>query len=125
MASLHFPGAVNSKFTTDLEFARPSEKAAMPTYRILDQNGVIVDRSRDPPALPHDGLLKMYNDMLSGLVSLFYWLHCLLTRTSQHNGSHHVREPAPGEDQLLHGQPTRTPSLYALMFDRYLLAKKG
>jgi len=38
----------------------------MPTYRILDQDGVIVDKSRDPPSIPDEDLLKMYTDMLTG-----------------------------------------------------------
>ena len=63
--SVLFPGAVNSKFTTTLKFAAPSEDGAMPTYRILDQDGVIVDKARDPPAVSDEELLKMYHDMLT------------------------------------------------------------
>ena len=37
----------------------------MPTYRILDQDGVIVDKARDPPAVSDEELLKMYHDMLT------------------------------------------------------------
>lgn len=64
--SVHFPGAINSKFTTDLEFVRPSSKTAMPTYRILDQDGVVVDKDRTPSDIPDEEVLKMYTDMLSG-----------------------------------------------------------
>jgi len=37
----------------------------MPTYRILDQDGVIVDKSREPSDISNDHLIKMYKDMLS------------------------------------------------------------
>lgn len=38
----------------------------MPTYRILDQDGVIVDKARDPPSIDNGELVKMYKDMLTG-----------------------------------------------------------
>ncbi|KAF2418254.1 thiamine diphosphate-binding protein [Tothia fuscella] len=62
---VHFPGAVHSKFTTTLNFTSPSEKNAMPTYRILDQSGQIVDKSREPLNLSDSEILKMYKDMLT------------------------------------------------------------
>lgn len=64
--SVHFPGAVNSKFTTSLNFDRATEEDAMPTYRIMDQDGVIVDKSRGPPDVSDEQLLKWYKDMLLG-----------------------------------------------------------
>ncbi|KAK1057550.1 hypothetical protein LTR12_008702 [Friedmanniomyces endolithicus] len=60
-----FPGAVNSEFTNTLAFARPSEKEAMPTYRILDQAGRIVDPDCEPPNISTPDLLKLYKDMLT------------------------------------------------------------
>ncbi|KAK5702078.1 hypothetical protein LTR97_004898 [Elasticomyces elasticus] len=60
-----FPGAVNSKFTSALSFAKPSELDAMPTYRILDQDGTIVDKDREPPDVSTSELLKMYKDMVT------------------------------------------------------------
>ncbi|CAD0088016.1 unnamed protein product, partial [Aureobasidium vineae] len=62
---VRFPGAIDSKFTTNLDFTRPANKKAMPTYRILDQDGVIVDKSREPSDISDDHLIKMYKDMLS------------------------------------------------------------
>ncbi|OBW63740.1 MAG: putative fungal-specific transcription factor [Aureobasidium pullulans] len=62
---VRFPGAIDSKFTTNLDFTRPSNKKAMPTYRILDQDGVVVDKSREPSDISNDHLIKMYKDMLS------------------------------------------------------------
>ncbi|KAK4957936.1 hypothetical protein LTR10_004359 [Elasticomyces elasticus] len=63
--SVLFPGAVNSKFTSALSFAKPSELDAMPTYRILDQDGTIVDKDREPPDVSTSELLKMYKDMVT------------------------------------------------------------
>jgi 2-oxoisovalerate dehydrogenase E1 component alpha subunit len=67
---VHFPGAVNSKFTTDLNFVRPAEMGAMPTYRILNQDGVIVDKDREPLDVTEEEALKMYKDMLTGVLFL-------------------------------------------------------
>ncbi|KAL9591275.1 MAG: hypothetical protein Q9179_007888 [Wetmoreana sp. 5 TL-2023] len=46
--SVHFPGAVDSKFTTRLSFERPSTHPAIPTYRFMDSDGVVVDKAREP-----------------------------------------------------------------------------
>ncbi|OTA34071.1 hypothetical protein BTJ68_05895 [Hortaea werneckii EXF-2000] len=64
-SSVHFPGAVNSSFTSALSFTRPSEKDAMPTFRILDQDGEIVDQSQNHPETSKEELLKMYKDMVT------------------------------------------------------------
>lgn len=64
MNRVHFPGAVNSQFTTSLAFSSPAEKDAMPTYRIIDQEGAIVDKSRQPPDIAEEELVKMYSDMV-------------------------------------------------------------
>jgi len=37
----------------------------MPTYRILDQEGVIVDKDRQPPDISSEELVKMYKDMVT------------------------------------------------------------
>jgi 2-oxoisovalerate dehydrogenase E1 component alpha subunit len=62
---VHFPGAVNSKFTSTLAFKRPSEKDAMPTYRVLDQSGNVVDKSREPIDISDEEVLKLYRDVLT------------------------------------------------------------
>ena len=63
--SVNFPGAVNSLFTTTLEFQRATDKDAMPTYRYIDQEGVVVDTTRGPPAIADADVLKMYADMVT------------------------------------------------------------
>ncbi|KAK3699830.1 hypothetical protein LTR37_016245 [Vermiconidia calcicola] len=61
---VNFPGAVNSLFTTDLAFKRATEKDAMPTYRYIDQEGVVVDQSRQS-GLSDADVLKIYRDMVT------------------------------------------------------------
>lgn len=63
--SVRFPGAVNSKFTTDLNFTKSEEKNAMPTYRVMDQDGAIVDTDRGEPDVSHEEMKKWYKDMLT------------------------------------------------------------
>lgn len=36
----------------------------MPTYRILDQEGVVVDQAQQPPDISNEELLRMYKDMV-------------------------------------------------------------
>ena len=64
--SVHFPGAVNSKFTTDLAFEHPSTHPAMPTYRVMDSDGIIVDESRRPSDISNEEILTWYKNMLTG-----------------------------------------------------------
>ncbi|KAI9814975.1 MAG: hypothetical protein M1826_002107 [Phylliscum demangeonii] len=66
IGSVYFPGAVNSQFTTHLSFQRPSQLAAIPTYRVMDADGMVVDQERAPPddVAPAEAL-KLYTDMLT------------------------------------------------------------
>ena len=63
---MHFPGAVNSKFTTDLSFQHPSMHPTIPTYRIMDSDGIIVDEERAPKDVDRKQAVKLYTDMLTG-----------------------------------------------------------
>ncbi|KAL7274312.1 hypothetical protein RUND412_002783 [Rhizina undulata] len=62
--SVHFPGALNSKFTSTLDFVRPQDIPAIPTYRLIDTNGVVVDKTREP-TVSKEQALKMYRDMVA------------------------------------------------------------
>ncbi|KAL1982405.1 hypothetical protein VTN96DRAFT_1375 [Rasamsonia emersonii] len=62
---VRFPGAVNSKFTSEMTFSRPSTMTAMPTYRVMDSDGVIVDTSRGPPDVPDEEVITWYKNMLT------------------------------------------------------------
>jgi hypothetical protein len=60
---LRFPGALQAKFTTDLSFENPKEKEAIPCYRVVDSEGVVVDKSykRD---ISDEEAIKLYENML-------------------------------------------------------------
>ena len=66
--SVHFPGAVNSKFTTNLSFQRPSTYPAISTYRVMDSDGAIVDEARAPREVSEQEVVKWYRDMLTGIL---------------------------------------------------------
>ena len=67
--SVHFPGAVNSKFTTKLSFENPSTHPAIPTYRVMDSDGIVVDKARTQSDVSHDEILRWYKNMLTGISS--------------------------------------------------------
>ncbi|KAJ3569196.1 hypothetical protein NPX13_g6165 [Xylaria arbuscula] len=58
-----FPGAVKSAFTSDLKFALPSDHPTLPTYRVVDQDGNIVDQSFKQD-LSNDEAVQLYKTML-------------------------------------------------------------
>ncbi|KAJ5983856.1 hypothetical protein N7481_005955 [Penicillium waksmanii] len=60
-----FPGAVDSKFTTDMSFLKASDLPAIPTYRVMDSNGELVDSSRKQPNVSNEQVLEWYKNMLS------------------------------------------------------------
>ncbi|KAL2012378.1 hypothetical protein VTN00DRAFT_5096 [Thermoascus crustaceus] len=62
---VRFPGAVDSKFTSEMTFTRPSGMAAIPTYRVMDSDGVIVDKSRGPPDVSDEEMVTWYKNMLT------------------------------------------------------------
>lgn len=43
-ARVLFPGALNSEFTDKLDFIQPSQQKAIPTYRVMNQYGEIIDK---------------------------------------------------------------------------------
>ena len=58
-----FPGALKSAFTSQLKYETPEENKALPTYRIVDQNGVVVDSSFQPDISPEE-VVALYRNML-------------------------------------------------------------
>lgn len=54
---------MKSAFATTLSFQTPQEWTALPTYRVVDQNGDVVDPSFQPD-IPEDKIVKLYTDML-------------------------------------------------------------
>lgn len=67
--SVRFPGAVNSKFTSEMAFSRPSTTPTMPTYRVMDSDGVIVDKKHEPTDVSDEEALTWYKNMLTGMCS--------------------------------------------------------
>ena len=58
-----FPGALKSAFTTTLKFETPESFTALPTYRVVDQHGAIVDPEFQPD-IADEQVIKLYKDML-------------------------------------------------------------
>ncbi|TGJ88245.1 hypothetical protein E0Z10_g587 [Xylaria hypoxylon] len=58
-----FPGAVKSAFTNDLKFTLPSDHPTLPTYRVADQDGNIVDHSFEQD-LSEEEVIQLYKKML-------------------------------------------------------------
>ncbi|RMZ81643.1 hypothetical protein DV737_g2387, partial [Chaetothyriales sp. CBS 132003] len=48
-----------------MRFQNPAQQAAMPTYRIMDADGNIVDNTRDPQNAPNEDVIKWYKNMLT------------------------------------------------------------
>ncbi|KAI1319659.1 dehydrogenase E1 component [Xylariaceae sp. FL0255] len=59
-----FPGALKSAFTSDLKFALPSDHPTLPTYRIVDQDGNVVDQSFQQD-ITNDEVVKLYRTMMT------------------------------------------------------------
>ncbi|CAI6316156.1 unnamed protein product [Periconia digitata] len=58
-----FPGALNSEFTDTLEVLRPSNNKAIPTYRVLDQYGEVINKEIGVET--EDGeALELYKNMV-------------------------------------------------------------
>jgi 2-oxoisovalerate dehydrogenase E1 component alpha subunit len=58
-----FPGALKSAFTSKLSFETPETYTALPTYRVVDQHGVVVDSSFQVD-ITDEEIVKLYTDML-------------------------------------------------------------
>ena len=57
---------MNSKFTSEMSFVTPASNPAIPTYRVMDSEGMIVDKSRGPPDVKDEEVITWYKNMLSG-----------------------------------------------------------
>ncbi|KAL4962153.1 thiamine pyrophosphate-dependent dehydrogenase E1 component subunit alpha [Aspergillus stella-maris] len=62
---VRFPGAVNSKFTTEMAFINPMDGPGIPTYRVMDSDGVFVDKSRKKLGVSNEEVLIWYKNMLT------------------------------------------------------------
>jgi len=62
--TLRFPGAIESRFTNELIFHRPQDLLAIPTYRYINAEGVVVD-NKVQLDIDQDKARKMYMDMIT------------------------------------------------------------
>lgn len=51
-------------FTNELSFAQPSTFEALPTYRVMNSSGYVVDETYEPDLTPSE-FIKLYTDMLT------------------------------------------------------------
>ncbi|KAF1912680.1 thiamine diphosphate-binding protein [Ampelomyces quisqualis] len=58
-----FPGALNSEFTDKLDFIQPSQEKAIPTYRVMNQYGEIIDKEIGVETEDDEALL-IYKNMV-------------------------------------------------------------
>lgn len=70
---VRFPGAINSKFTSDMKFIDPNDSPDIPTYRVIDSDGVLVDKKRGAPKVSDETVLTWYKNMLTGGLCLGFW----------------------------------------------------
>ena len=61
---------MRSKFTSKLSFEQPSTHPAISTYRVMDSDGVIVDKARALPDVSDEEVLLWYKNMLTGGIFL-------------------------------------------------------
>ena len=64
-----FPGAVKSKFVSELSFVDPSTHPAIPTYRVMDSEGVVVDKNWVLADASEEDVVGWYKNMVTGTVA--------------------------------------------------------
>lgn len=50
-----------------MDFVMPSNYPIIPTYRVIDANGVMVDKDRPEPDVTDEQVLTWYRNMLTGM----------------------------------------------------------
>ena len=104
-----FPGAVNSRFTTKMDFLKPAEVTPIATYHVMDADSSVADPSRGLPNVTDEQVVEWYKNMVTGgLKNTFSLWHLVLTswNNSEYYGQHHVRSPKTRPSQFLHGKYT-------------------
>ncbi|PLN77270.1 branched chain alpha-keto acid dehydrogenase complex, alpha subunit [Aspergillus taichungensis] len=62
---VQFPGAVNSKFTTEMSFINPTDLPSIPTFRVMNSDGELLDPNRKPLGVSNEEILTWYKNMLA------------------------------------------------------------
>src|SRR5690606_26967866 len=60
---VNFPGALSSKFTSDLTFHAHTDVPSLPTFRIIDNDGKVISPEY-APKLSEEEALRIYKSML-------------------------------------------------------------
>lgn len=102
---------MNSKFTSEMSFVTPDSNPAIPTYRVMDSEGVIVDKSRGPPDVKDEEVITWYKNMLSGKERAsaqgpekYAPADRKMNLHSKHHGYDYVRGTETGPSQFLYGK---------------------
>lgn len=70
-----------------MSFLKASDLPAIPTYRVMDSDGELVDKSRESPKVSDEEVLTWYKNMLQGMWLPWNWARgVLLTSGSEHHG---------------------------------------
>ncbi|KAI0204552.1 dehydrogenase E1 component [Astrocystis sublimbata] len=88
-----FPGALKSRFTSHLKFALPSDYPTLPTYRVVDQDGNVVDHSFQQD-LSNGEVGQLYRTMLT--VSIMD----VIMKDAQRQGRISFYMPSDGEEAI-------------------------
>ena len=75
-----FPGAVNSRLTSKMDFLKPAEVTPIATYHVMNADGSVADPDRGPPDVTDEQVVEWYKNMVTGgLENTFSLWHLLLT----------------------------------------------
>ena len=69
-----FPGALNSDFTKTMEFMIPAQAQAIPTYRVMNQYGEIIDKEVGAETSDEEAL-SLYKNMVKCQLCCWIGLH--------------------------------------------------
>lgn len=61
-----FPGAIDSPFSSNMEWIVPAEHPRIPTFRILNIDNKIEDASLLTSEIPKDEIVRWYKNMVTG-----------------------------------------------------------
>jgi 2-oxoisovalerate dehydrogenase E1 component alpha subunit len=67
-----FPGALNSKFTNILEFLDPKATEAIPTFRVMNQYGEVVNKDYGVDTTDEEAL-NLYRNMVTRMYKPLKW----------------------------------------------------
>lgn len=74
-----------------MSFLKASDLPAIPTYRVMDSDGELVDKSRGPPKVSDEEVLTWYKNMLQGMLDIWSMAgRILLISGSEHHGRRDV-----------------------------------